>query len=359
MEASMMPSVRAFRAGDRVRHRAVQLLAAAALVLAGAAGLVAGTPGVAAGAVTASSIVAGTTAPTSGAINWNAVACTSATSCITVGTTSSWGGVATFNGTTYGTVQTVTSANQLQGVACPTSTDCIAVGYQDNGSGSAGVVVPIVNGTAGAPQVLSGTASLYGISCPSATLCVASGTIGYYAGVVPLAVSASTSSMTITAGTPVGDTGQINFQAISCPSTTVCDAAGGTNSGTGVGTFVPMTVSGGSTPAVTLGTPQNVSGTPELFGIACPSTTECLVMGVSGQLAVVTNGTPGTLQTVAGNGYVDTITCLSPSMCLAGNGSTVQLIVNGTPSGSASLSGFGSVNGIACVAGTNSCTAAG
>ncbi len=364
MEASMMPSVRAFRAGDRVRHRVVQLLATAALVLAGAAGLVAGTPGVAAGAVTVSSIVAGTAVPTSGATNWNAVACTSATSCIAVGTgngsTTNQGVVEPFNGTTYGTVQTVASTVQLEGVACPTSTDCIAVGYSYNGSTVNGAVVPIVNGTAGATQVLSGTYSaLYGISCPSATLCVASGVVNSYAGVVPLTVSTSTSSMTITAGTPVGNTGQINFRAISCPSTTVCDAAGGTNSSTAVGTFVPMTVSGGSSPAVTFGTLQNVSGTSALFGIACPTTTECLVTGTSGQLAVVTNGTPGALQTVAGNGYGDTIACFSTSMCVAGNGSTVQLIVNGTPSGSASLSGFGSVNGIACVAGTNSCTAVG
>ncbi len=250
----------------------------------------------------------------------------------------------------------------LGGVACPTATTCEAVGTNYLGSGldKPGVVVPITNGIPGTPQIAGGTQGLPSVACPSATTCFAVGGDFPSGGVVPIVNGIS--------GTPQEVAGTTYLYSVACPSATSCLAVGYYQmafppTGMVQGVVVPIT-NGIS------GTPQVVSGTSVLSGMACPSATTCEAVGYNalGQVVVVpiTNGTPGTAQVVAGTSFLSGVACPSATTCFAvgyneiGQGSegVVVPITNGIPGTPQVVSGIEDLGSVACPTATT-CLAVG
>jgi hypothetical protein len=69
-------------------------------------------------------------------------------------------------------VQTVPGTNAFWGIACSTTSMCDAVGQN---STSAGVIVPVTNGSAGSVQTVSGTGIMSGVACSGGGVCYAAG----------------------------------------------------------------------------------------------------------------------------------------------------------------------------------------
>jgi uncharacterized repeat protein (TIGR02543 family) len=253
--------------------------------------------------------------------------------------------------------QTIPGTTQLEGVACPSATTCEAVGYN---STPEGVVVPITSGVPGSPVTVSGTSELLGVACPSATTCEA---VGYNSSdegvVVPI-----TSGVP---GSPVTVSGTEFLNGVACPSTTTCDAVGATQVTVGVslvsiGLVVPIT-------SGVPGSPVTVSGTAQLFGVACPSATICEAVGatqvtvdnvltLTGVVVPITSGVLGSPVTVSGTFELDGVACPSTTSCEAGGDGVVVPITSGVPGSAAAVSGTGQLYGVACSSATT-CEAVG
>ena len=71
----------------------------------------------------------------------------------------------------------------------------------------------------------------------------------------------------------------------------------------------------------TPGSPVAVSGTGELYGMACPTVTTCEAVGTNslnqGVVVPIINGTPGSAQVVPGTVYFNSVACPSASTCEA------------------------------------------
>jgi uncharacterized repeat protein (TIGR02543 family) len=253
--------------------------------------------------------------------------------------------------------QTIPGTTQLEGVACPSATTCEAVGYN---STPEGVVVPITSGVPGSPVTVSGTSELLGVACPSATTCEA---VGYNSSdegvVVPI-----TSGVP---GSPVTVSGTEFLNGVACPSTTTCDAVGATQVTVGVslvsiGLVVPIT-------SGVPGSPVTVSGTAQLFGVACPGATICEAVGatqvtvdnvltLTGVVVPITSGVLGSPVTVSGTFELDGVACPSTTSCEAGGDGVVVPITSGVPGSAAAVSGTGQLYGVACSSATT-CEAVG
>jgi len=248
-----------------------------------------------------------------------AVACSSATSCLAVGNAypgnNGPGVVVPITNGLPDTPQTVPGTTGLSGVACSDTSTCLAVGGVPNASSNAGgALVPIVNGTIGNVQTVSGTTGLDAVACPDMSNCEAAGLVfqsgGNTIGVtVPITNGSPGSAQTVP--------GSSVLYAVGCASASNCEAAG-LNSAQGV---VVQIVNG------TPGTAQTMP-TYQLFGVACPSASTCLVVGwasppsANGVVIPVTNGAPGKVQPVqpvsaGGEGVLNSIACPSTSSCIA------------------------------------------
>lgn len=217
------------------------------------------------------------------------VACASTTQCLAVGRDSNGAGVVVALDPTTGTilsgqsVQTVpgTGGVGLEGVACPTATLCVAVG--ENSGRSAGVAVPLDPGTGailGGQSVQSVTRNgiLVAVACPSITLCLAVGWGASQPSVaVPIdpntgALSNGQSDQSISAGAAM-------LTAVSCPSSSLCLAVGNDTADPSIGQAVPID------PTTAMIAPgegiQTLTGTGSLNAVVCPSTDRCVAAGSS------------------------------------------------------------------------------
>jgi hypothetical protein len=123
------------------------------------------------------------------------------------------------------------TSSVLNGVSCPSTRACTAVGYSINGSG---VYVTLAERWNGSGWVLqstptpsgAGNSLLNAVSCPSTSVCTA---VGYYYNSADVAVTLAErwngSSWDIQT-TPNQSTSNNEFNAVSCPSTSVCTAVG-------------------------------------------------------------------------------------------------------------------------------------
>ena len=109
------------------------------------------------------------------------VACSIATTCYAVGIAADFSQtvlVPITNGVPAAALP-VTGAS-LGAIACPSATTCVTVGANDSG----GVVVTIVDGVPGPAVAVSGSSGLYAVGCGSVTTCVAVGSNSDQVGVV-------------------------------------------------------------------------------------------------------------------------------------------------------------------------------
>ena len=162
------------------------------------------------------------------------VSCTSATSCMAVGSFNTGTGdrnlAEAWNGTSWSMVpvpSTTSYINDLLKVACSSASACAAVGYQRAQGGFDQTLTASWNGTAWAivPSPNSSAArsnNLYDVSCVTPTKCIAVGSHFDGTATQSLTLSWNGTSWTIVASPAIG----IPLYGVACTASTACTAVG-------------------------------------------------------------------------------------------------------------------------------------
>jgi hypothetical protein len=307
------------------------------------------------------------------------VACPSPGSCMAVGGTSSPNDLGGFlaerwNGTHWSILPTPPAGQPggLFGVACVTSASCQAVGTATNRSGVSVTLAERWTGTHWSIEPtpnLPGArhSQLAGISCSSAHACTAVGgdnTTGSPSRPgAPLAERWNGTKWSIQP-TP-NPAGGGSFGGVSCPTSSLCFAAGASNSG------AALIEQWNGTSWRIVPAPNPPGGGVNLGPVSCTSAVFCMTTGNSNSrtLAERWNGTRWSIvptPTPAGGGGLGSVSCTSPSACTAVGGSNSGALAerwNGTrwsvqPTPSPAMSFQITLDSVACPA-PGSCTAVG
>jgi hypothetical protein len=289
--------------------------------------------------------------PIVGTTQLSAIACTSATTCVAVGTRKY---VLVHDGTNGGPVSLPTGSLpglQLNSVACPTSAYCYGVGT--GGAVGRTGVTQFVYGEALTPAVVDAT-TLQSVACtPGTTACVAVGSSQSHGAVV-----------TLTGGNPSAALQQVatlsELSAVACPTPTTCLAAGRTK--TGLGGFVTIT-------SGVVGATHLKAGVPALTTIACATVSTCWAGTNTGEIVPVTSTALETPVSVARVSSFQGSTCSTATQCyLTGYMSTegattaasvvVPVTAGTVGAAQVDMPGYGRLYGITCV-GTETCLAVG
>jgi hypothetical protein len=262
-----------------------------------------------------------------------AVACSSATQCLSVGENA--GGVAvavpldpaTGAISSGQSVQSITGVGSLDSVVCPSTTQCLGVGTSTGQGVAVAVSLDPATGAVSSGQsvqAIGGMATLMGVACSSATQCLGVGEGASHAdgGSVPLdpatgAISSGQSVQSIS-------TDAILF-GIACSTASQCLAVGWGADEPSVA--VPLDPATGT---VSSGQSEQIISNARvaLGSVACSSVTQCLAVGNDGDdpsLASAVPLDPSTgavsggqnVESVPGAGNLEAATCPSPTECLA------------------------------------------
>ena len=234
----------------------------------------------------------------------NGVACPTATACVAIGqyidsSGNEQGLLLTGSGTSWTAVEAPLPANaavtvqvaELNAVACPTATSCITTGYYTpNSSGSflgllltgsgtswTAVEAPLPSDASSTPGV-----GLPAVACASSTSCVATGEYQDSSGDLQgLLLTGSGTSWAATEA-PLPSSAPVShdayLSAVACASVSECVAAGNYGVG-GFGQPFFVTGSGTSWTAPNPPLPADASGQSELYATACPATSSCVIAG--------------------------------------------------------------------------------
>ncbi len=240
---------------------------------------------------------------------FDSVSCTTATSCVAVGTYYNTSGageqdtlIETFNGTSWAVVSSPnqymgdTSANnELDGVSCTNSSFCAAVGYAGNGTTSSFVTLAETwNGTSwslsSTPTLTTASPVLTSVSCMNATFCEGVGTYAGDGGTIGETWNGSSWSVS---GTLDPATGVGALQGVSCASTTFCEAVGDYEATGSNYSMMAETFDGSAWTSTSPVNPLPLSANNEnyLDDISCPNTTTC---EAAGSIISTTTGDFGT-----------------------------------------------------------------
>ena len=333
--ANAQPPTRPLSTFDRLALNAITCPSHTQCWLAGS--LAAGTANVGA-IVSVQAGKPGTPRAVSGVTDLTAISCRTPDICEAIG-------LQTAGSTRYAAVAILKGVPQppvavsgvtLSGVGCATTTRCDAIG----GSSSVpfkghGEIVPITNGKVGTPRAVSGVNSLDAITCLSATTCEA---IGRFVDrsrkdplqqeegkLVPILHETPRSPIMLPIDSPDG----IACTPISCEVVGNCDPCG---YGYGSGVHVNH--------ANVVGKVRRLYGS-ELSGIACETSTTCVVVGGaeikagSGPaVSTITNGNPGTIHLVkalSSESSIGGVGCPTSTSCVAFDGASVVPITKGQP----------------------------
>lgn len=208
----------------------------------------------------------------------------------------------------------------LAAISCPTSSTCYAVGGMaaDSPPTHDSVVKTVDGGTHWLDQPVPnplGAAGLDAVSCPTARRCWAVGQSG--------ALATTNGGRTWWYQKIAGA-----FQAIACPSEQMCVVV---NNASSPGSPIYVTLDGGRTWSA-----RSVPvADPQLTGVSCPTTSECVAVGSSWPASVVLASFDGgrhwTVQPVpqpGAFGSYDTVQCTAPRHCVVlGGGPIAQLAI--------------------------------
>ncbi len=271
--------------------------------------------------------------------------CVSPTSCFAVGTTGddSAGVLLPITDGVAGPPQAVPGTSVLYDVVCSSAASCIAVGthFTADFTPISAVVVPIAGGVAGPPQPVPGARTLSHLSCPNATSCFATGVTNDIQGVLVAITHGVAGPAQVVAGADY-------LNAIACPSPSTCVIAGGASfAGSGsVGGFVVAVTDG------TAGPVQLVSPNVDLYSVACTDASHCVAVGDdvtgtgSGIIVAIDDGVAGPYQAVPGTGLLNSVACSTSCVAVGCDGSfnfgALVPISGGVP-GSAQYAGGASV----------------
>jgi len=291
------------------RATAGRRAAVAIAALAMMAGVAAAVPA----SATTGWVLQTTANPAAGTLNTlDAVSCTSAANCIAVGNYQNSAGdsyalAERWNGSTWALQAPVTPSGDTAffflGVSCPTATYCIAVGVNQPAVGSSTTVAEAWNGSTWALQSAMSPAGawLEAVSCSSTTNCEAIGRDS--AGTL---VEHWNGSAWSTQTVPAGVTG---LGAVDCFSASFCEATGSST--------VAASWNGSTWRAQTM-----QAGT--IFSVSCGSATSCEAVGylyvdqATSPLAEHWNGSTWADQTVPNNGQgFFGVSCASTTSCTA------------------------------------------
>jgi hypothetical protein len=281
------------------------------------------------------------------------VSCTSATSCMAVGSAEDTSGKPAYitlaeqwNGSTWSVLSTPTPPNpggggELSGVSCASSTDCVAVGETLVFDTSGGFLIshPLVESWDGSawtivttPKLAHTGAVLNGVACTAASSCMAVGSEGGVKDDTEFTFAQSWNGTAWTiASTPAPKTpGGTALNRISCTAADSCMAAGyyGYNNGTGTSVTLTESWNGKSWHRLSTPTPGS-SGL--LAGVSCAAASSCTSVGWHsvnsrtlsyGTLAEQWNGTKWQVQSSqnpksAGGAILDDASCTAVTNCMA------------------------------------------
>lgn len=273
--------------------------------------------------------------------------CVSPTSCFVIGTNDLDGALLPITNGVAGPLQTVPGTRALYDIVCSSATSCIAVGteFGDDFPPGTAVVVPITGGIAGPPQPVPGAAVLRHMSCPSATSCFAIGRTNDVQGVLVPITNGVAGPAQVIAGTDY-------LNAIACPSPSTCVVAGGITFQS-VGGFVVAITDG------TAGPVQPISPNLSLYSLACTDASHCVAVGaeagMGGGVVAIDDGVAGPYQAVPGTGLLGSVACSTSCVAVGGDSSfnfgAIVPISGGVPGSAQYAGGAGFLWGLACGAG--------
>ena len=270
----------------------------------------------------------------------NAVSCTSASACTTVG--SSMTSLSTpvtlaerWNGTTWAIQATPNrpgaAASGLFGVACTAARSCMAVGGTSSPNDIGGFLAERWDGTRWSilPTPALPPGALMGVSCTSPAACTAVGQTTNSAGIfVALAERWNGTTWRVQPTPNPGGAQGSAFGGVSCPTASFCMAIG--SSGPATPHPMPLAERWNGTTWKTLPIPAPAGAQGVFIGpVSCTSTSACTTTGLSMNssglattLAERWNGTAWRIQPTpnppgAQGAALPGIACTGPSACLA------------------------------------------
>ena len=229
------------------------------------------------------------------------ISCADATSCVAVSAFEASGGgqqglAEILDGGSWVPVSMVAPAGGSsalpEGVSCSGPGSCVAVGSYSSSGGDVSSLVETLSGTTWTPgtvpvPVAAPDATLTGLSCPAPGSCVAVGDV-YDVDHVQNPFEETLSSGRWTSqvlrfpeqAVPSGDANPV-LQGVSCPSVSVCIAVGYVPGPALAEHPLAEVLSGGTWRPEKLPSPRGIHGqSATLSGIACPSDTSCVAVGV-------------------------------------------------------------------------------
>jgi hypothetical protein len=368
------------------RFRTWSCVVASSLLVGWAFGII-GVPSGSAGASPTWSVVSSPSSSTTQENYLEGVACTSASSCTTVGYynngTVEQTLIEQWNGTAWTIVtspDTSTSENnELYGVACTSASSCTAVGFYETGTNDQ-TLIEQWNGITWTIATSPNTSTsenneLRGVSCTSASACTAAGE--YNDGTVnqTLIEQWNGTTWSIVTSPDPNSSWDNDLEGISCTSATVCTAVGDYFTGSYEQTLIERW--NGTTWSIASGADTSTTQSNYLSGVSCTSATVCTAVGdyYSGAyeqtLIEQWNGSAWSVVTspnVTGslNDFLAAVSCTSSAFCTAvGNYDTLpyQILIeqwNGSTWTIATATGGtdSQFEGVSCTSAT-ACAAAG
>lgn len=214
-----------------------------------------------------------------------AIACVSITRCTAVG---SGGRAVTFNprAPSRATPSTVDAGHTLRAVACPSAGQCTAV------DGTGGEVTFNPASSRGSRRSQIDGSAISALACRTAVQCIAVDGFGR-------ATTFDPATGTVSA---IGELGDIYFAGLSCPSSGECVATGVFNCVSSSIDCVPSEAGNGREvtfdPATANSVLATASTSAQLYGVACPSATQCTAMDQGGQEVTFDPSNPGSASQV-------------------------------------------------------------
>jgi hypothetical protein len=263
----------------------------------------------------------------------NGLACTNSTNCMAVGSYLDDGNSETlterWNGTTWSVVASpdqTTKGDSLTAVACPGPTSCIAVGTYPNTNGLGSTLVESWNGASWSiiPSPSDGTegSHLNAISCTSADSCVA---VGYYFDESTLSnqtlIESWNGASWSIVSSPDDGSGYNALWGVSCPTSTDCEAVGLDAGGTLIESLTGTTWS-------IVSSPNALGAQDALVSVTCTNASSCVAAGdyfngsdIDQTLVESWNGTAWSVvpspSEQASNNALASVACATPTNCEA------------------------------------------
>jgi len=278
-----------------------------------------------------------------------AISCMTASRCVAVGSSDGRGFVVALDNGKQ-THTTSVAAEYLDSVSCPSAAGCWAVGL---GLDDSGLVLVKLGPTGKAAKPIKETAPyanlLSWISCESITSCELAGTDVLASPSVPEIATWSGKKLSIHRLAPPKGSTSSDIQGVSCWRTT-CYVVGSYTYGADELAGIVLTVTNGKPGKV-----HTIAG-DGLIGVSCVSASKCYATGhaesAEGILLTVTNGVPAHVHSESADMYG--IECAGVTCHSSGTGSSGAVIVtlrNGTPTGApvadSAIDGFSGSDSIA------------